>query len=131
MRNEQEERLIKAAKEARQQAYAPYSDFKVGAALLTKEGEIYTGCNIENSAYSVSNCAERTAVFKAVSEGDEDILALAVVANQSEPTTPCGSCRQVISEFGSDIEVIMANLDGDRIVKKIDELLWGAFKLEG
>lgn len=130
MKNEQEKRLIKAAKEAREKAYAPYSDFKVGAALLTAEGKIYTGCNIENSAYSVSNCAERTAVFKAVSEGDNDISALAVVADQSEPTTPCGSCRQVISEFGSDIEVIMANLDGDRIVKRIDELLWGAFKLD-
>ena len=127
---EQQEELIEKAIKARQKAYTPYSEFKVGAAVLTAAGNIYTGCNIENSAYSVSNCAERTAIFKAVSEGERDIKAVAVVADQSEPTTPCGSCRQVISEFGDDIEVIMTNLDGDRVVKTIDELLWGAFKLK-
>ena len=127
---EQQEELIEKAIKARQKAYTPYSEFKVGAAVLTAAGNIYTGCNIENSAYSVCNCAERTAIFKAISEGEQDIEAVAVVADQSEPTTPCGSCRQVISEFGNDIEVIMTNLDGDKVVKSIDELLWGAFKLE-
>lgn len=130
MKTKQEEELIEQAIQAREKAYTPYSEFKVGAAVLTAAGNVYTGCNIENSAYSVSNCAERTAVFKAVSEGERDIKAVAVVADQSTPTTPCGSCRQVISEFGNDIEIIMANLKGDKVVKTIDELLWGAFKLE-
>ena len=130
MEKELENELIEKAIKARKNAYTPYSNFKVGAAVLTAKGNIYTGCNIENSAYSVCNCAERTAIFKAISEGEQDIEAVAVVADQSEPTTPCGSCRQVISEFGNDIEVIMTNLDGDKVVKSIDELLWGAFKLE-
>ena len=130
MNTKQEEELIEQATKARKKAYTPYSNFKVGAAVLTASGNIYTGCNIENSAYSVSNCAERTAIFKAVSEGERDIKAVAIVADQSKPTTPCGSCRQVISEFGTDIEIIMANVKGDKVTKTIDELLWGAFKLE-
>lgn len=131
MDKKKEEELIAAAIKARQNAYTPYSNFKVGAAVLTKAGNIYTGCNIENSAYSVTNCAERTALFKAVSEGERDIQVVVVVADQDEPVTPCGSCRQVISEFGAEIEIIMANLAGDRVVKRIDELLWGAFQLKG
>lgn len=124
------EKLISLAKEARENAYTPYSNFKVGAALLTADGEIYTGCNIENSAYGVTNCAERTALFKAVSEGHRDFEAIVVIADTQKPVTPCGSCRQVISEFGSDIEVIMANLDGEVISKPIKELLWGSFSFE-
>ncbi|MGM0502906.1 MAG: cytidine deaminase [Bacillota bacterium] len=129
MTTEKREELIKKAALARENAYAPYSNFKVGAAILTTAGDIYTGCNIENSAYSVSNCAERTAIFKAVSEGQREIEAVAVVVDEESPATPCGSCRQVISEFGTNIEVIMANLNGDIIIKDIQDLLWGAFKL--
>ncbi|GAB6098637.1 cytidine deaminase [Halanaerocella petrolearia] len=124
------EELIEAARKAREQAYAPYSNFKVGAALLTAEGDIYTGCNVENSSYGLSNCAERTAIFKAISEGKKDFERLVVVTDTDRPATPCGACRQVISEFGPDIEVIMANLEGDTIVKEINELLWGSFSLE-
>ena len=130
MTTEKQEELIKKAAEARENAYTPYSNFKVGAAVLTADGEIYTGCNIENSAYSVTNCAERTAIFKAISEAHRDFESIAVVVDEPKPATPCGSCRQVISEFGTDIEIIMANLDGDVIIKNIDELLWGAFKLD-
>jgi len=130
LNDKEQQELIKQATEARKMAYAPYSNFKVGAAVLTESGAIHTGCNVENSAYSVSNCAERTAIFKAVSEGQQDIKAIAIVADQPQAVTPCGSCRQVISEFGSDIEVIMANLAGDVISKTIDELLWGSFSLE-
>ncbi len=122
--------LIKRAELARENAYAPYSNFKVGAALLTKDGNIYTGCNIENSSYGLTNCAERTAIFKAISEGEEELKAIAVIADTEEPCSPCGACRQVLIEFGSDIEVIMANLKGDIVVKRIDELLWGSFSLE-
>lgn len=99
-----EERLIKAALEARRLSYAPYSGFQVGAALLTKDGRIYTGCNIENAAYSPSNCAERTAFFKAVSEGSRDFSAIAIVGGKKEKgakdsCAPCGVCRQVMAEF--------------------------------
>lgn len=121
------EKLIEEASQTRKNAYTPYSNFKVGAALLTSTGEIFTGCNVENSAYGLANCAERTAIFKAVSAGEQDFEALAVVADTDQPTSPCGSCRQVISEFGPDIKVIMANLAGDSITKEISELLWGAF----
>ncbi|GAB6136919.1 cytidine deaminase [Halanaerobaculum tunisiense] len=124
------EKLIEEARQTRKNAYTPYSNFKVGAALLTSTGEIFTGCNVENSAYGLANCAERTAIFKAVSAGHQEFEALAVVADTDQPTSPCGSCRQVISEFGPDIKVIMANLAGDSITKEISELLWGAFGAE-
>ena len=95
--------LMKLAEEARLTAYAPYSHFLVGAALLTKDGKVYTGCNIENGAYTPTNCAERTAFFKAVSEGEREFAAIAIVGGKrgSEPTfcAPCGVCRQVLSEF--------------------------------
>jgi len=120
-------KLVKVASEAREKAYVPYSNFKVGAALLTKDGEIYTGCNVENSSYGLSNCAERTAIFKAISEGEMEFEAIAIVADTKRACPPCGACRQVIVEFGKDIEVIMSNLDGDIIVKKADDLLWGSF----
>jgi len=126
----EDEELIERAKQARESAYTPYSNFPVGAALLTESGEVYTGCNIENSAYSVTNCAERTAVFKAVSEGHRQFKKLAVVADTEGPVSPCGSCRQVLNEFGADIEVIMANLDGDIVVKQVKELLWSGFNLD-
>lgn len=124
------EKLIERAKEARERAYVPYSNFKVGAAVLTESGEIYTGCNVENSSYGLSNCAERTAIFKAVSEGHKDFKAIAIVADTERACPPCGACRQVILEFGKDIEVIMANLNGDIIVKTSGQLLWGGFSKE-
>ena len=123
------EKLIEMAKKARDNAYAPYSNFKVGAALLTEDGEIFTGANVENASYGLSICAERVAVFKAVSEGKRKFKAIAVVADTEKPTPPCGACRQVLAEFG-DLEVIMANLKGDVKVMKLSELLPEAFMPE-
>ena len=121
--------LVRQAFLAQQQAYAPYSEFLVGAALLTEDGKIYQGCNIENAAYSPGNCAERTAVFKAVSEGKKDFLAIAVVGDREEPLTPCGVCRQVLTEFvdGSTFEVIMEDGAGGIKVMKLEELFPASF----
>ena len=121
------EKLIEIAKEAREKAYVPYSKFKVGAALLTKEGNVFSGCNVENASYGLTCCAERTAIFKAVSEGQRNFTALAVVADVPTLCSPCGACRQVIAEFGGDIKVYMANLKGDYISKTAEELLPGFF----
>ncbi len=121
--NNKEEELFKQAFKARKKAYTPYSQFKVGAALLTTEGKIYTGSNVENISYSLTNCAERTAIFKAVSEGYHNFEKLLITADTDEPVIPCGACRQVIKEFGDDIEIIMTNLNGDICRKKINELL--------
>ena len=107
---------------AKEFAYTPYSHFRVGAALLTKDGKIYRGCNIENAAYTPTNCAERTAFFKAVSEGRTKFKALAVVADTEGPCAPCGACRQVISEFEIP-RIILANLKGNYKVVSLDELL--------
>ncbi|TQS74380.1 cytidine deaminase [Ornithinibacillus gellani] len=96
------EQLIQAAVQMKNKAYVPYSKFPVGAALLTASGKIYTGCNIENAAYSVTCCAERVAIFKAVSEGETDFVGMAVAANTKRPVPPCGACRQVMSEFFTD-----------------------------
>lgn len=126
-----QEQLITEAKLAREKAYVPYSKFKVGAALLSANGKVYHGCNIENAAYSVTNCAERTALFKAVSEGDVHFTSLVVVADTDRPTSPCGACRQVIAELcPSDMEVILTNLKGDIQRTTVDELLPGAFLAE-
>ena len=99
--------LIVSAKMAQKLAYAPYSKFKVGAALLGKSGRIYTGCNVENASYGLACCAERNAVFKALSEGEREFRAIAIVSGSPEPTAPCGACRQVLNEFAPDISVIM------------------------
>ncbi|MBM7691801.1 cytidine deaminase [Peribacillus deserti] len=123
--------LIEKAKEARQKAYVPYSNFQVGAALLTKDGKVYGGCNIENAGYSMTNCAERTAFFKAISEGDKDFAMLAVVADTDGPVSPCGACRQVISEFcPKDMKVVLTNLKGEIKEITVEELLPGAFSPE-
>lgn len=114
--------LIKAAQAAREHAYAPYSQFKVGAAVLGKSGKIYTGCNVENASYGLCNCAERTAVFKAVSEGEQLLLALAVVADTPRPVAPCGACRQVMAEFRIN-KVIMSNIQGEQYITSLEELL--------
>lgn len=124
-----EKYLIEQAIEARSHAYTPYSHFQVGAALLTKQGKVYKGCNIENAAYTPSNCAERTAIFKAVSEGEREFAAIAIVGSMegesnTMPTGPCGVCRQVMAEFCSlDMPVIIAKSPADYITMTLGELL--------
>mgnify|MGYP001130859954 CR=1 FL=1 len=126
-----QQQLMEAAKQARERAYVPYSNFKVGAALLTKDGQVFGGCNIENAAYSVVNCAERTAIFKAWSEGASEFTAIAVVADTNRPVPPCGACRQVIAELcPPDMPVILTNLKGDVQTLTVAELLPGAFSPE-
>ena len=126
---ETDKKLIAEAKRVREFAYCPYSKFAVGAAVLGASGEIYGGCNIENASFSVTNCAERTAIFKAISSGEEDILAIAVVAEGATPVTPCGACRQVIAEFRIP-HILMANLADDVKEMTLEELLPGAFSAE-
>ncbi|MDQ0430016.1 cytidine deaminase [Planomicrobium stackebrandtii] len=127
----EKEQLMEQAIAARSNAYVPYSKFPVGAALLTADGKVYLGCNIENAGYSMTNCAERTAVFKAVSEGDKTFTALAVSADTPGPVSPCGACRQVLAEFCSpDMPVYLTNLKGDVQETTISELLPGAFSTE-
>lgn len=123
--------LIEEAKKARERAYVPYSHFAVGAALLTKDGKIYHGCNIENAAYSMCNCAERTAIFAAFAKGDTQYEKLAVVADTDRPVSPCGACRQVISELcANDMPIVLTNLKGDVHETTVSELLPGAFTPE-
>jgi len=117
--------LLKVAIEAREKSYSPYSHYKVGAALLTTHGKIYTGCNIENAAYTPSNCAERTAIFKAVSEGDQDFAAIAVVTINGG--APCGVCRQVIREFAPNLTIIVGSIAGDYQVLSLPDLLPDSF----
>jgi len=117
------DQLLERAVEARKNSYSPYSKFPVGAAVLTRGGKIYTGCNVENAAYGLTICAETSAVIKAVSEGSQDIVAVAVVADTEDVCRPCGSCRQVILEFGDEIVIIMGNLKGDKETKNIKELI--------
>ncbi|HBR57229.1 MAG TPA: cytidine deaminase [Blastocatellia bacterium] len=119
--------LVDAAAEVRKAAYAPFSNFLVGAALETAEGEIYTGCNIEAASYSLTMCAERVAIWKAVSEGRRKFRRIAVVVDTENLTPPCGSCRQVIWEFCGDILVTLANLDGKTETMMMSELLPKAF----
>ncbi|MCB2294470.1 cytidine deaminase [Clostridium algoriphilum] len=122
------DKLVSKALEARKNSYSPYSKFKVGAAVLTEDGKIYTGCNIENASYGATNCAERTAIFKAVSEGHKTIKAIAIVGVENGYTYPCGICRQVIAEFASeDTEIILGKSENDYLVKTLDEILPGAF----
>ena len=117
--------LFKRAIEAREYAYAPYSHYKVGAALLTRSGKIYTGCNIENAGYSSSVCAERTAIFKAVSEGELNFVAIAVATING--VAPCGVCRQVIREFSPNLTIIMGNLEGVYQALTLPDLLPHSF----
>ncbi|MFJ7729750.1 cytidine deaminase [Neobacillus sp. NPDC097160] len=125
------EQLIEEAKMARDKAYVPYSKFGVGAALLTTDGKVYHGCNIENAAYSMCNCGERSALFSAYSHGDRDFQMLAVVADTERPCSPCGACRQVISELcPRDMKVVLTNLKGDILEITVEELLPGAFSPE-
>ncbi|MCQ6268714.1 cytidine deaminase [Fictibacillus sp. WQ 8-8] len=120
--------LVDQAIKARQKAYVPYSKFQVGAALLTENDLLFLGCNIENASFGMTNCAERTAIFKAVSEGEHTIKAIAVVGETEGPISPCGACRQVIAEFcNTDTRIILANLKGDIKETTISELLPGFF----
>ncbi len=123
MKNE----LIEAAKKARENSHAPYSKFRVGAAVITKDGKIFTGCNIETASFSPTICAERVAIWKAVSEGESEFTEIAVVADTEELTPPCGVCRQIIWEFCGDIPVIFANLNDQTKVIQMRELLPYAF----
>lgn len=116
------QKLIQAAIEMRKQSYSPYSNFAVGAAVLSNDGYIYGGCNIENVSYGLTNCAERTAIFNAVSDGKRNISAIAVVADTDRPCSPCGACRQVIGEFKIPC-IIMANLKGEYKTVTLEELL--------
>ena len=117
--------LVAVAREARDTAYAPYSGFAVGAALRTKSGRVYSGSNVENASYGVTICAERVAIFKAVSAGEREFEALAVVSETVAP--PCGACRQVLAEFGLDTKVIIAGLDDSQEVHTVRDLLPIAF----
>ena len=119
--------LIEAAKQARENAHAPYSNFRVGAALRSTSGRIFGGCNVENATYGLTICAERVAIFKAISEGERGFSAIAVVTDTEAPTPPCGACRQLIWEFCGDIPVSMANLDGKIEVMQMRELFPRAF----
>ncbi|PXW90937.1 cytidine deaminase [Streptohalobacillus salinus] len=122
------ETMINEAKEARKKAYTPYSKFKVGAALKTKSGHVYHGCNVENAAYSACNCAERSAIFSAYSNGEREFETLVVVADTDRPVSPCGVCRQVISELCEpNMPIVLTNLNGDVMETTVTDLLPGAF----
>lgn len=126
--------LIQDAKDARENAYCPYSKFKVGAAILTKSGNVYTGCNVENASYGLTVCAERVAVFKAVSAGEKGndfIKAVAIVLDAPDYGAPCGTCRQVINEFADpDAVIVMATVNENYKIEKLGSLLPYAFKFE-
>lgn len=119
--------LIESAKNVREKAYAPFSNFKVGAAVETADGEVFTGCNVESASYGLTVCAERVAIWKAVSEGKKNFRRIAVVADTDELTPPCGVCRQIIWEFCGDVPVTFSNLKGKTETVKMKELLPRAF----
>lgn len=124
--------LLDLARRARELAYAPYSRFQVGAALQTKDGRVFPGCNVENAAYGLCNCAERTALFSAIAAGCKpgDFSAIAVIADTPEPVTPCGSCRQVLAELcASDMPVLLANVAGATRPTTVEALLPDGFRL--
>jgi cytidine deaminase len=120
--------LKDAAWKAREQAYAPYSGFKVGAAVETASGHIYGGCNIENVSYGLCNCAERTAMFQAVANGERVLKRIVVCADTPEPVAPCGACRQVMQELGPQMEVLLVNREGKQILTTVAELLPYSFQ---
>lgn len=125
------EQLVNEAKKAREYAYVPYSKFPVGAALVTEDGTVYHGCNIENSAFGLTNCAERTALFKAISDGFTSFKTLIVIGDTDGPISPCGACRQVIAEFcAPDMPVYLTNLKDEIEETTVAALLPGAFSKE-
>ena len=122
--------LMDRAKEASKMSYSPFSIFAVGAALVAKSGKIYSGCNVENSSFGMTNCAERTAIFKAVSEGEREILAIAIYSPNSDNCYPCGACRQVMYEFQGDDEIIVITEDCGRLdARKLSEFLPFGFRI--
>lgn len=121
-------RLLEKAREARELAYAPYSRFPVGVALLTEDGEIFSGCNVENVSYGLTVCAERVAAYAAIACGTRKFSGLALVADTPQPPTPCGACRQVLYEFAPDLWIIAANLQGQQRMFRLAELLPEAFR---
>ncbi len=121
--NSPEDSLLEAARAARLNAFAPFSGFKVGAALETADGRVITGCNVENATYGLTICAERVAVVKAISEGERQFVRVAVVADTEEPTPPCGACRQILWEFGGDLEIILGNLKEEKGRFRLRDLL--------
>lgn len=128
MNESQKTLLIERATQARQHAHIPYSHFAVGAALITEDGTVFDGCNIENCSYGLTNCAERTAIFKAMSEGHRHIVALAVIGDTAEPIAPCGACRQVMVEFARpDTPIYLANMQGEVSTTTMAALLPDAF----
>ena len=122
-----DEKLVALAKEAMEHAYVPYSKFRVGAALLAKDGKVFKGCNIENASYGATNCAERTAIFKAVSEGYREFDAIAIVASSGDYASPCGICRQVLFEFLPDGKVILDSDEKGMVTYLVRELLPSGF----
>ena len=122
-----ERELVERALEMRRFSYAPYSHFRVGAALECEDGSVYTGCNVENAAYGSSLCAERTALVKAVSEGRRRFVRLAVAGDSEDYCWPCGACRQMLREFGTDLEVLAANREGAYVAISLEELLPHSF----
>lgn len=122
-----DEELINVAKDVRENAYAPYSDFKVGAAVEAEDGTIYTGCNVESASYGLTVCAERVAIWKGISRGEKKFGRIAVVVDTEELTPPCGVCRQIIWEFCGNVPVILANLHGKSETIMMGELLPRAF----
>lgn len=127
MKDANDEKVIAAALVAREKAYAPYSNYRVGAALLGQNDRIYTGCNIENASFGATICAERVAAVKAVSEGETKFLLLVVATASQPPAFPCGICRQFLAEFGMDLKIILVNPLGDRVETTLADCLPGAF----
>ena len=115
--------LVEAARRARENAVARFSNFKVGAALETTDGIVITGCNVENATYGLTICAERVAMFKALSEGHRTFSRIAIVADTDDPTPPCGACRQILWEFAGDLEIVLANLTQEKGVHRLKDLL--------
>ena len=126
-KEQMEPQLVSAAREVRERAYAPFSNFRVGAAVETADGKIYSGCNIESASYGLTVCAERVAIWKAISEGEKNLTRIAVVVDTEELTPPCGVCRQIIWEFCGDVPVTLANLHGKTETVQMKELLPRAF----
>ncbi|HYE23757.1 MAG TPA: cytidine deaminase [Clostridia bacterium] len=130
---QQRQQLLEAAQKASERAYAPFSRFHVGAAVLTADGRVFTGCNVENSSYGLTNCAERTAIFSAVAEGavsvEHDLVAVAVVNRDGVPCSPCGACRQVIFEFGPAAAIIYRTNGGEVTETAMRDLLPNGFRL--
>src|SRR3954470_12543757 len=122
-----DEQLIEKAKQVRENASAAFSNFKVGAALLGEDGQVHSGCNVENATYGLTVCAERVAIFKAISEGARRFIRVAVVADTDKLTPPCGACRQILWEFCGDIEIVLANLAGKTETLKLGTLFPRAF----